>query len=101
MVVRGKVRKSHDGKISSMPVATVTSKGQVTIPLEVRTALGIEPGTKVEFFDTGCGTWEFVARTGSINDLRGMFAHDGPPITLEQMDEGIATSAAERYESSR
>lgn len=27
----------------------VTSKGQVTIPLEVRRILGIEPGSKVEF----------------------------------------------------
>ncbi|MEO8094714.1 MAG: AbrB/MazE/SpoVT family DNA-binding domain-containing protein [Pseudolysinimonas sp.] len=78
-----------------MSIATVTTKGQVTIPQDVRIALGIEPGARVEFFDTGRGSWEFIAHTGSINDLRGMFAHDGPPITLEEMDDAIAEGAAE------
>ena len=32
-----------------MSVVSVTSKGQVTIPVKVRRALGIEPGTKVSF----------------------------------------------------
>ncbi|MDZ4046209.1 MAG: AbrB/MazE/SpoVT family DNA-binding domain-containing protein, partial [Rhodoglobus sp.] len=31
-----------------MPTATVTSKGQVTIPAEVRERLGIEAGTRVD-----------------------------------------------------
>ncbi len=30
--------------------ATVTSKGQVTIPKRIREALGIKPGSRVEFF---------------------------------------------------
>ena len=32
-----------------MSAVSVTSKGQVTIPVKVRRALGIEPGTKVSF----------------------------------------------------
>jgi antitoxin PrlF len=32
-----------------MAVATMTSKGQITIPLAVRTALGLRPGAKVDF----------------------------------------------------
>jgi AbrB family looped-hinge helix DNA binding protein len=33
-----------------MPTATVTSKGQITIPVEVREALKLKPGEKVIFF---------------------------------------------------
>jgi len=32
-----------------MPVAKVTSKGQVTLPKEVRDSMGIAPGEEVEF----------------------------------------------------
>jgi AbrB family looped-hinge helix DNA binding protein len=32
-----------------MQASTVTSKGQVTIPMEVRRALGIRQGSRVEF----------------------------------------------------
>ena len=32
-----------------MPVAKVTSKGQITLPKEVRDSIGISPGEEVEF----------------------------------------------------
>lgn len=35
--------------VRSMPTATVTSKGQVTLPAKMRDALGLVPGSKVEF----------------------------------------------------
>jgi AbrB family looped-hinge helix DNA binding protein len=34
-----------------MPTATVTSKGQITIPIEVRIALGLDPGDKIDFVE--------------------------------------------------
>ena len=37
----------------SMMYATVTSKGQVTLPVELRRALGIEPGQTIGFFQDG------------------------------------------------
>ncbi len=36
-----------------MEQATVTSKGQITIPAKVRRKLGLEAGNKVFFFDSG------------------------------------------------
>jgi AbrB family looped-hinge helix DNA binding protein len=77
-----------------MSIATVTSKGQVTIPLEVRERLGIRQGTRVEFLETADGSYEFVALTGSISALSGLLQWNGPPVTIEQMNDGIADAAS-------
>lgn len=82
-----------------MSTATVTSKGQVTIPIDVRRRLGIHAGTKVEFLETADGGYEFIAATGSITEISGMFRWSGPPVTLEEMDEAIAAAAAETMTS--
>lgn len=36
-----------------MPTATLTAKGQVVIPAEIRARHGLTPGTQVEFVDEG------------------------------------------------
>ena len=78
-----------------MPVATVTSKGQITIPVEVRDALNIRTGTRVQFLPNSDGTWDFIPLTDSVMDLAGFIKWDGPPVTLEEMDAAIAEGAAE------
>ena len=81
-----------------MATATVTSKGQVTIPVEVRERLGIRAGTRVQFVPRSDGGYDFVAASGSIRDLQGMFAGSGRTATLEEMDQAIGDAAADRYE---
>ena len=71
-----------------MTVATMTSKGQVTIPKEVRDALGLEPGTKIDFVRVGGRYW-MRPKNGSVEDLFGILQYDGPPITIEEMNDGI------------
>lgn len=44
-----------------MPTATLTEKGQVVIPAEIRARHGLTPGTQVEFVDEG-GTIRLVVR---------------------------------------
>ena len=79
-----------------MPTATVTSKGQITIPLEVRSRLHIRTGTKVHFVERPDGAYDFVPATGSILDLYGIFKDDdAPTMTLEQMDQAIVDHLAE------
>jgi antitoxin PrlF len=74
--------------------ATVTSKGQITIPVEVREALKLKPGEKVKFFSGENGEF-IVRRVGSIQDLRGCLAGLGLPKTDKEMNELIYKRAAE------
>lgn len=80
-----------------MPTATVTSKGQVTIPVEVRERLGIEAGTRVQFVPRADGTWEFVAAGGSVSSIRGMFASRTKNVTDGDLDDAIAEAVTDRY----
>jgi AbrB family looped-hinge helix DNA binding protein len=79
-----------------MPRAKVTSKGQITIPAEVRKAMGIETGSTVIFWANEDGSFRMV-RARSIMELEGCLAGLIPPMTVEEMDEGIGKVVAEEY----
>lgn len=77
-----------------MSIATATSKGQITIPQDIREKLGIEPGTRVDFVPTPDGRVWLRPITGKVTDLFGMAHYDGPVLTIEEMNEGIRNAAA-------
>jgi len=77
-----------------MPASTVTSKGQITIPAEVRRELGLKSGSRVNFIRTHDGAYELVPATGSVSALKGFIRAPVVPVTLEQMDAAIAAGAA-------
>jgi AbrB family looped-hinge helix DNA binding protein len=52
--------------------STVTSKGQVTIPAEIRRYLGIEPADKVAFVIDGAGKVEIRPAKYTIETIRGI-----------------------------
>ena len=74
-----------------MSTATITSKGQVTIPTIVRTALGVSAGDRVEFIQVEPGRFELVANTQSIVALKGLIRKPAAPVTIEAMNTAIAT----------
>ncbi len=55
--------------------ATVTSKGQITLPVALRERLGIEAGTKVKFFHDAKGTR--LEAEKPISAYRGFLKHLG------------------------
>jgi AbrB family looped-hinge helix DNA binding protein len=84
-----------------MSIATVTSKGQVTIPQDVRERLGIVAGTRVEFAERADGVIEFIPRTASIMDLEGALTWDGPAFSVAAIDEAIGEYLGEEDRRSR
>jgi AbrB family looped-hinge helix DNA binding protein len=77
-----------------MSTATLTSKGQITIPVDVRADLKVEAGDRVEFVQIAPGRYEFVAATQSVRDLKGMFGKPAKPVPLEAMNAAIARRGA-------
>ncbi len=73
-----------------MALATLTSKGQVTIPKAIRDSLHLHAGDKVEFVITE--TKEALLRpvTKKVDDVFGRLYKPGrKPISIEKMDAGI------------
>jgi antitoxin PrlF len=78
-----------------MPIATLTSKGRITLPLAVRVALGLSAGQKVDFLPDG-DSFRVVALRTEVSTLRGRFAgRVKKPITITQMDAAIARAASQ------
>lgn len=77
-----------------MSTATLTSKGQITVPAAVREALGVGTGDRVEFVELSPGRYEFVAATRSVTALKGMFGKAPKKLSIEEMNAVIARRGA-------
>jgi AbrB family looped-hinge helix DNA binding protein len=78
-----------------MATATVTSKGQITIPAKVRSALGLDAGDRVEFVELEKGQFAIVAATRSVRELKGLFrGRRRKPVSIEEMNAAIARHAS-------
>jgi AbrB family looped-hinge helix DNA binding protein len=86
-----KVRERYLGK--------VTSKGQTTVPKEVRDFLGLEKGTQVEWTLDDKGTATVKPRKLRAIDLLGIL---GPPpngrhLTIEEMNQATGAAVSARF----
>ena len=73
--------------------STVTSKGQVTLPVEARKKLGIRPGTKLQFIVLEDGHMEVIPLGNSLKSLKGILPKPEKSLSLSQMDDAIARGA--------
>jgi len=76
-----------------VPSATVTTKGQITIPKEVRDALGLETGDRVEFVESAPGVYEILAASRDVRELKGIIARPRKPVSVEDMRKAVARRA--------
>ena len=77
-----------------MSTATVTSKGQITIPAAVRISLGIDTGSRIEFVEMENGQFMIVPAESPIQSLKGMLRKPSAPVSIEQMNIAIAAQGA-------
>ena len=73
-----------------MSEATVTSKGQITVPAAVRQAMGLGTGDRVEFVAVAPGRYEMVAATQPVTALKGLFGPATRSLTIDEMNAVIA-----------
>lgn len=76
-----------------MALATLSSKGQITIPARIRATLKVGTGDRVEFVEVAPGRYELVAATRDVSVLKGMFEPPTKPVSIEQMNAAIAARA--------
>ncbi len=71
-----------------MSNATLTSKGQTTIPKEIRDSLGLKPKDRLNFTLLHDGTVIMRVKNKSILDLADIIKYKGPKIPVEKMRFG-------------
>lgn len=81
-----------------MAFATLTSKGQITIPKAVRDSLQLHAGDKVEFVITESKEALLRPITKKVDDVFGRLHSTGrKPISIEKMDAGIRQKMQESF----
>jgi AbrB family looped-hinge helix DNA binding protein len=75
--------------------ATLSSKGQATIPKAVRDRLQIKSGDRFKFFFHPDGV--IILPKISTARLKGMIPKPAQPVSLEEIDQAIAEGATERF----
>ena len=78
-----------------MPKATITSKGQLTLPKEIRSRLGVDAGDQVDFRIEADGSITVQSAKGSARRLYGLLeVSNDPSVSTEDMDRAISEFVA-------
>ena len=77
-----------------MPAATLTSKGQTTIPKAVREHLRLRPGDRMEFILEENGRVVLVPAVVDVRELEGILPPPTKPVTIEKMKKVIRKRGA-------
>ena len=80
-----------------MPIATLTSKGQLTLPKSIRDRLKLRAGDLVDFVISESGVIQVQAGSVDIGALRGLLHRSGrKAVSLEEMDDAILHARSRR-----
>jgi antitoxin PrlF len=78
-------------KVRNMATGTLTSKGQITVPKEIRDYLKLRPGHRLEFQITREGAVFLRPRNRDVRELKGIVhSPHAKPVTVEEMNQAIA-----------
>ena len=77
-----------------MPVAKITSKGQITIPSGIRKLLNLHAGDKISFLADKDGRVTFMPAAKSVSELKGIVPTPKKPVSLADMKSTIRARGA-------
>jgi antitoxin PrlF len=77
-----------------MRMTTITSKGQITIPVEFRKAVGLEEGDRLEVVLEG-STIHLRRAQSIIDRTAGVFVGSGPVLSAVELREAAEEAMAE------
>jgi len=72
-----------------MAVSTMTSKGQITIPKNIRESLGLETGDKVNFLINDQGVVSLIPVIKDVTILKGLVDRPKHSVTVEEMKTAV------------
>ena len=79
-----------------MSSATITSKGQATIPKDIRNYLHLEKGDRVEFIIENDGRVTMLSSSFDVSELKGILPKSKKSVTLEDMERVVRKRAIKR-----
>ena len=80
-----------------MPSATLTSKGQLTLPKAIRERLRLGAGDRVDFIVADDGTVVLRPATVDVREIKGLLHRRGiKPLSVEEMNAVIRRRAVGR-----
>ncbi len=65
-------------------------KGQITLPKDVRSRLGVDTGDRVEFVEVKKGVFQMVAATRDVRSLKGIVPKPRRPVTIDEVKQAIS-----------
>jgi len=74
---------------------TLTSKGQVTVPVEIREKLNLQTGDKLDFEIENGAIRVVPMGKGSLQDFMSILPQATRIVTVEEMNEAIAEGACD------
>ena len=80
-----------------MPSATLTSKGQITLPKLIRERLGLTTGDRVAFRERPDGSVVLEPETVDLASLRGRIRPSVCGVSIDDMSAGVKRAIARRY----
>jgi antitoxin PrlF len=83
--------------MARVAVSKITSKGQVTIPEEIRREYHLQAGEQVEWEVTDHGTVELRKAGGSLEDLARILPRPKRAVAVEEMDRAIAAHLRRKH----
>ncbi len=101
LTCKRKVRKMNKRRIDDevlVSAATVTSKGQITIPKEIRVKLNLHSGDKVNFILDESGVVRLVPLTRDVKSLKGIVPKPEKPVSVDDMKNTVRKRRGGEFE---